>query len=42
MGELRYNPVTKKWALISTERGTHRNSYVTKDAITSIDRKSVV
>lgn len=36
MGELRYNPVTKKWALISPERGTHRNSYVTKDAITSM------
>lgn len=36
MGELRYNPVTKKWALISQERGTHRNSYVTKDTITSM------
>ena len=36
MGELRYNPVTKKWALISPERGTHRNSYITKDTITSM------
>ena len=31
MGELRYNPITKKWAVISQERGTHRNSYITKD-----------
>ncbi len=36
MGELRYNPITKKWALISQERGTHRHSYVTKDAIISM------
>ena len=36
MGELRYNPVTKKWAVISPERGTHRNSYITNDTITSL------
>ena len=36
MGELRYNPVTKKWAVISPERGTHRNSYITNDTITSM------
>ncbi len=36
MGELRFNPLTKTWAVISQERGTHRHSYVNKDTIMSM------
>ena len=36
MGELRFNPVTRTWAIISPERGQHRYAYVTKDKLAEV------
>ncbi len=36
MGELRYNPVTKTWAIVAPERGQHRYAYITKDKLNNI------